>query len=296
MIAARPIAAESPPVVPQHFQENSESGGLLQNLFAGLSFPEVPTNVPSSSLTKEAVIHISSVTERESSTEIVDECKPSMKEKLEEQQIAHTAQSLASLYSSMDTTSLPARNYPDLPISIVSMTYSTTNQYEYTDTEQLTDVQYQGQEAPTIVESANHNAVEASADSCLVSDLIAENARLCSEVEQLKRSLLQSPPLALTVDGVSTRAPSSSDSISREQQEVMVRAEGDDERHGLLQQRTPDQSGVALKYVCCGGCRIWLSAPSDAVYVKCPGCNSINNCAAQVTEHYIRTLSKSSFS
>jgi hypothetical protein len=33
-----------------------------------------------------------------------------------------------------------------------------------------------------------------------------------------------------------------------------------------------------LKYVCCGKCKQWLSAPLDAVYVFCPGCQSVNNC------------------
>ncbi len=32
------------------------------------------------------------------------------------------------------------------------------------------------------------------------------------------------------------------------------------------------------KYVCCGGCRQWLVAPRDAVYVACVSCQAINNC------------------
>lgn len=38
----------------------------------------------------------------------------------------------------------------------------------------------------------------------------------------------------------------------------------------------PPEKGV--KYVCCGGCRQWLMAPRDAVYVVCAQCDSINNC------------------
>ena len=34
-----------------------------------------------------------------------------------------------------------------------------------------------------------------------------------------------------------------------------------------------------MKYVCCGGCRQWLLAPSSATLVHCAGCHSINNCA-----------------
>lgn len=38
----------------------------------------------------------------------------------------------------------------------------------------------------------------------------------------------------------------------------------------------PPREGV--KYVCCGGCRQWLLAPRDAVYVACGTCQAINNC------------------
>lgn len=38
----------------------------------------------------------------------------------------------------------------------------------------------------------------------------------------------------------------------------------------------PPEKGV--KYVCCGGCRQWLMAPRDAVYVVCSTCEAINNC------------------
>ena len=38
----------------------------------------------------------------------------------------------------------------------------------------------------------------------------------------------------------------------------------------------PPEKGV--KYVCCGGCRQWLMAPREAVYVVCSTCDSINNC------------------
>lgn len=41
------------------------------------------------------------------------------------------------------------------------------------------------------------------------------------------------------------------------------------------QQQTQQQ----MKYVCCGNCRQWLSAPRDATYVYCPGCEAVNNCA-----------------
>jgi LSD1 subclass zinc finger protein len=38
----------------------------------------------------------------------------------------------------------------------------------------------------------------------------------------------------------------------------------------------PPKQGV--KYVCCGGCRQWLLAPRDAVYVACGSCQAVNNC------------------
>jgi LSD1 subclass zinc finger protein len=38
------------------------------------------------------------------------------------------------------------------------------------------------------------------------------------------------------------------------------------------------QQQRGLKYVCCGSCRQWLSAPIESQYVYCPGCESVNNC------------------
>jgi LSD1 subclass zinc finger protein len=47
----------------------------------------------------------------------------------------------------------------------------------------------------------------------------------------------------------------------------------------------PPEKGV--KYVCCGGCRQWLMAPRDAVYVVCSTCDSINNCNLAPKVQYI---------
>ena len=282
MISARPSKAESTSFTPEHLQLNSESEGLLQNLFAGLSFPEVPTSNPSLLLIKDNVVHCCPPMYEESGTEIAVESMPSVVEKMEEQPIIHSAQSLASLYQTVETTLQPARNYPDLPISIVSMRCGTMNEYEYSGVEQST---YQGitdlqqKEHSIIAENASSNQIKTDAESCLVSDLIAENARLSSEVEHLKRSML---PSSITVDGANIRAPSSSETIVREQQEGMIRGDQNDELHSLLLQQGSPQTATGLKYVCCGSCRTWLSAPNDAAFVRCPGCDSVNNCTPQV--------------
>lgn len=36
------------------------------------------------------------------------------------------------------------------------------------------------------------------------------------------------------------------------------------------------------KYLCCGGCRQWLSCPFDAELVYCPTCQSVNSCPRPV--------------
>ena len=282
MISARPAKTETSSVAPEHLQLHSESEGPLQNLFAGLSFPEVPTNNPSLLVIKDNVVECSPPMYEQTVTDIGVESMPSVKEKIEEQPVIHTAQSLASLYQTAETTSQPARNYPELPISIVSMRCGTMNQYDYTDLQQ--------QELSVIIDSANCNQIKTDAESCLVSDLIAENARLCSEVEHLKRSLL---PSGVTVDGANTRAPSSSETIIRGQEDDMVRGDPSDELHSLLLQQGSPQTEVGLKYVCCGSCRTWLSAPNDASYVRCPGCDSVNNCTPQVMRSCMHILLQS---
>jgi hypothetical protein len=44
-----------------------------------------------------------------------------------------------------------------------------------------------------------------------------------------------------------------------------------------MNQQTVMQPG--MKYVCCGGCRQWLLAPTEANLVVCNGCRSVNNCS-----------------
>ena len=46
-----------------------------------------------------------------------------------------------------------------------------------------------------------------------------------------------------------------------------------------IQGSHPPQGRDGIKYVCCGTCRQWLLSPRDAVYVFCPQCRSVNSCA-----------------
>jgi LSD1 subclass zinc finger protein len=44
-------------------------------------------------------------------------------------------------------------------------------------------------------------------------------------------------------------------------------------------QATAATNPQTQKYVCCGGCKQWLSAPRDANLVYCPGCEAVNDCS-----------------
>jgi LSD1 subclass zinc finger protein len=88
------------------------------------------------------------------------------------------------------------------------------------------------------------------------------------EIEALQRSMnytLSPHPLYNTQQQPQTQQVRSPPPVQQQHQE------------GLAQQ-TASQT-QALKYVCCGNCRQWLSAPREATYVYCPGCEAVNNCA-----------------
>lgn len=274
MIAVKPESAAT-------VTNRQEGGGLPTNIFAGLSFPEVPTHAiqpPSYDSTTEvkSSINVESVvgTVIEEKQTIPQEEIPFVKP------AAHSALSLASLYTTNDTEQ--GSSYPELPVSFVSMTYDNAR------------FDYRAEESGRISESANMNMpVEyvnlgsscppeektAPAD-CLVTDLVAENSRLCSELADLKRSLAERYPSTMNPLAPPNVAPSSSES-ARLQQEGMIRGEVDGENHGLLQS-SADRTKDGLKYVCCGTCRTWLSAPVTACYVKCPQCDAVNFSKIQV--------------
>ena len=273
MIAARPTSSESTSVPPQRFQQNRESGELLQNLFAGLSFPEVPTHTPTTLVNKKPEVTSLDVEviAADTSTVVVEECP--VEEKAKEQVMVHTAQTLASLYSFGETTSTSSSSYPDLPETIITTHHSTALRFENPETQHLINRDTDTLQQPTVSSDIDGSCPDV-AEGCLVTDLVNENARLVSEVEDLKRSLLQSAPSAhvVPVPVPTTRdAPSSSS--------AMVRDGGAEERQGLLLQ-TAEQTAPQIKYICCGVCRTWQSAPFEAAYVKCPSCEAVNKCPA----------------
>ena len=262
--------------------KRQEGGGLPTNIFAGLSFPEVPTHAIQPP-TYESVTEAKDSSNAESSilANVVEVKQTVPKEESPfVKPAAHSALSLASLYTTNDSEEVGA--YPVLPASYVSATYDNAR------------LDYQAEESGRISESSNMQMpVEyvnlgsscppeevAAVENCLVTDLVAENSRLCSELADLKKSLGERYPSTMNPLAPPIVAPSSSES-ARLQQEGMIRGEVDGENHGLLQ-ASGDRTKDGLKYVCCGTCRTWLSAPVTAVYVKCPQCEAVNFSKLQV--------------
>jgi LSD1 subclass zinc finger protein len=288
MIASKPESASS-----QGLRQH-ESGGLPLNIFAGLSFPEVPKhaiNHIASSVPDHATTNLSEAELKPSDDSLlINEVKNKQEYRSEEttvnHRIVHSAQSLASLYSTSEAHT--SESYPQLPVSIVSMTYNNTHRYDLPETGSIriaepTPVSIIIEPPPS--ESSCPHDEQKSGENTLVTDLITENARLSSELEGLRKSLGERFPSTQTAPRVESMVPSSSNGVSM-QQEGMIRGERDEENHGLLQAQT-DSNKEGIKYVCCGSCRTWLSAPASAMFVRCPGCESVNNCEQLVRTPFI---------
>lgn len=278
------MIASKPEAVSVNHQRQHENTGLPVNIFAGLSFPEVPTHdlYPPSYVAATATDHCDSTSVKNSSEsdEVMGYQPRTTLETPTNHRISHTAQSLASLYAVNDTEAVGI--YPDLPVSIVSMTYSHDTRYDsgtgsaVADEIDVRDVSRETHNPESSCPPADAPHVE----TCLVTDLMSENARLSSELEDLKKSLATKYPSTATAPAAAKSVTSSSAALGV-QQVGMIRGERDEENHGLLQASTdPSQPGV--KYVCCGNCRMWSSAPINALRVKCPGCDSINKCDGMV--------------
>lgn len=63
-----------------------------------------------------------------------------------------------------------------------------------------------------------------------------------------------------------------------QQQQQLLLQQQQAQRTQMLQQTVTQEEQQTLKYVCCGNCQQWLSAPRNATYVYCPGCEAVNNC------------------
>ena len=259
-----------------------EGGGLPTNIFAGLSFPEVPTHAIQPP-TYESVADVKDSGNAESVVvaNVVEVKLTVPKEEVPfVKPAAHSALSLASLYTT--TESEQGVSYPELPVSFVSMTYDNAR-FDYRAEESGSFTESSNTQMP--VEYVNLGSScppeeKTATESCLVTDLVAENSRLCSELADLKKSLAERYPSTINPLAPANVAPSSSDT-ARLQQEGMIRGEVDGENHGLLQ-ASADRTKDGMKYVCCGTCRTWLSAPVTAVYVKCPQCDAVNFSKLQV--------------
>lgn len=287
MIASKPESASS-----QGLKQH-ESGGLPINIFAGLSFPEVPkhainhiaTPVIDSAAPSLGGAELKSIDDSAVANEIEKKKEWRSEEIAVNHRITHSAQSLASLYSKSETDA--TESYPQLPVSIVSMTYNNAHRYDSPEIGSIRTAEPRAGDVtmePLPLESSCPHDELKSGENSLVTDLITENARLSAELKDLKKSLGEKFPSTQNASRTETVVPSSSNGVSM-QQEGMIRGERDEEDHGLLQAQT-DSNKEGIKYVCCGSCRTWLSAPASAMFVKCPGCESVNNCEQLVRNRF----------
>jgi LSD1 subclass zinc finger protein len=118
-----------------------------------------------------------------------------------------------------------------------------------------------------------------------MSDLVQENLRLQQQLQALQDSMaagassLVSPQQLHLQAEEERRLIQQQSQIQQQQEAYMAHQQAHRQRQQQQQQATSTAGDGSLKYVCCGNCRQWLSAPKDAVYVYCPGCQAVNNCA-----------------
>lgn len=258
---------------------SSSSSSQESNLFAGLTFPEVPTSliVIQKNSRKadsgvdvapqmERVENVSSETEM---TEIQVQQQPSAPPVV---QAIMQSSSLASLYAP-SSTATAAKRYPDLsalrPSTVVAPT-TTTTQFSASIASTAETDEHTGLLSSAAQESDTSN-------SALINELMAENARLTEENARLQRErdnsrLAQAVPTSAngmynqsTIVGNASMGGTGS----------MMHAPAQGIR---VQGTSPPAQREGIKYVCCGTCRQWLLSPRDAMYVFCPQCRCVNNC------------------
>jgi len=232
----------------QQVRQRADDGDedALVGLFAGLSFPEVPTTLIRGSLQhsseqqrpKEAIAEQPTATPRPRNDTIV--------------QAIIQSTSLASLYS--PTAPATRRSYPEL---------SNASSSVHTDPDERVGLLSSSKLPPQ-----ERGGVPDCASAALINELMQENARLAQENARLEQ-MRQQVPQALHVHNLPSIVEGATGAaVSAPAQGIRI--------HGT----SPPEQREGVKYVCCGTCRQWLLSPRDAVYVFCPQCRSVNNCGA----------------
>lgn len=277
------------------------------NLFAGLSFPDVPTSliVPRQRPLAHTALSSSvggggggdagaiaaplpsSAAEDMQGTEMVSMEGGSSQGTVASAPQAPVVQaimqstSLASLYAPVPVAT---RNYPD----ISGLSRGGGGQLRVVDdSEERVGLLHQAPQASGNAAASREIEAEA-ANASLIHDLMMENARLAEENARLLREKAASDQAAARSPATSSSSSSTTSyhgptivsgpplsyaPTSAVGSHLSAPAQG-----VRISGSTPPAQREGVKYVCCGTCRQWLLAPRDATYVFCPQCRCINNC------------------
>jgi len=285
----------------QQSRPASQAEAAESSLFAGLSFPEVPTSliVPRRARDEVPTAPAPVVDENFYGTEMVN---------LEPGSITGASQasappvvqaitqtnSLASLYAPAPAAtrypeissitrggSLSSRPFPaSAPVAVAAVPRA-----QLDADERVGLLSSQGA-------TLSSTALDAEgANASLIHDLMMENARLADENARLSREKAAlehaSAPVATPVTSLARALPDyhqptiiSSNSGAAVASGSSVGSLSAPAQGIRISGSTPPAQREGVKYVCCGACRQWLLSPRDAAYVYCPQCRSINNCGA----------------
>jgi LSD1 subclass zinc finger protein len=112
-----------------------------------------------------------------------------------------------------------------------------------------------------------------------MSQLLGENLRLQQELQNF-RSSNSATNETQEIEALQRSMNFTSSSRQQSTQQHPLQAQHSHQQpQQLAQQQQQTSHSQDAKYICCGNCRQWLSAPRDATYVYCPGCQAVNNCS-----------------
>lgn len=281
---------------------------LPDNIFAGLSFPEVPTTI-----LQKSTIDYSSISFPEvPNTYVISSSKEAPEKTHQAQSNPVLAQnkielvrlkeniskpdtsSLAKLYALEQSPVLATEKmYPSLPSmvpydkkmqNVINQNFNhtlydekgeleMTNEYSSLlgDKSNLISNTGQPKHPKWLIHEPLPQVVSApnQENSHLINELIRENERLAREVQILKQAQQQQPQSQTQADHGSHALDHASTEMSPQTQLALSNT--------ALAFRPP-QLGKN-KYVCCGQCRHWLLVAVDKNLVACPQCDAVNNCS-----------------
>lgn len=171
--------------------------------------------------------------------------------------------------------------YPTLPAIVSSKADTYTINSYYKSSEIVEDNEPAEESTPflstTTIQSTN-NSLLAYSNSRIINSQIQDDEQMARELQrQFTTSATTAQSSTMTAPPMTQLATSSSATTLGVEVDQRVALEG-----------VGGSGGV--KYVCCGECRQWLSAPNEATYVFCPGCKSVNNCNLVSANNSVRKI------